>query len=217
MMRVSRRRATRLTSACLLAAVCAGACVAPPAAQAAFGVEEANFEAGTCLNQAGCAYTEPPLLNSSHRRRATRPSASPRSKSTTTPKRLGQAPDGNLRNIRVDIPAGLAADPEALPQCPIAEFNANKCPPDTEVGENELTLFVQGANVEITGKVYNLQQPPGLPLDFGIDIGVEPLVGIHSFLEGHVEWSGDYHEYFEIKNVPKEGEEARPEKCRSRC
>ena len=29
---------------------------------------------------------------------------------------------------------------------------------------------------------------------------------IRLFLEGHVDWSGDYHEYFEINNVPEEAE-----------
>ena len=56
--------------------------------------------------------------------------------------------------------------------------------------------------------MYNLEQPSGLPLDFGID--VEPagalVTPVHLFLEGHVDWSGDYHEYFEINNVPQEAE-----------
>jgi hypothetical protein len=56
--------------------------------------------------------------------------------------------------------------------------------------------------------VYNLEPEPGEPLPglhfepipqlFGIHIATE-----HSFLEGHVARSGDYHEYFEINNLRK--------------
>ena len=67
--------------------------------------------------------------------------------------------------------------------------------------------------VKLTGTVYNLEPAFGIPLEFGIDIPVPFLGGIHvhSFLEGGVSWhkeaeateekvtSGDYHEYFKIK------------------
>jgi hypothetical protein len=62
----------------------------------------------------------------------------------------------------------------------------------------------------LSGTVYNLEPPPGLPLDFGIAVEPEPLNAIASpiriFLEGHVAWWSDYHEYFEIDNVPDEAE-----------
>jgi hypothetical protein len=47
-----------------------------------------------------------------------------------------------------------------------------------------------------------------VPLDFGITVEpLAPLVApVHLLLEGHVDWSGDYHEYFEINNIPTEGE-----------
>ena len=178
--------------------------VAAPSARAAFGVEESNFEAGTCsIPPAPTAV----LIRRSTRRRAAAPQVGITTlKLNHHPSGLGQEPDGHLRNIRVDIPAGLASDPEALPHCPIAEFNANKCPPDTEVGTNELTVFAAGANVTLSGNVYNLAQPAGLPLDFGIEIGAEGSVIVHSLLEGHVAWSPDYHEYFEIRNIPSETE-----------
>ncbi len=72
---------------------------------------------------------------------------------------------------------------------------------------------VRGSGVTVvpptlTGTVYNLEPSPGLPLDFGISVApLAPLVAaVNLFLEGHVDWSGDYHEYFEINNVPDEGE-----------
>ena len=54
-----------------------------------------------------------------------------------------------------------------------------------------------------TGAVYNLEQPPGLPLLFGIHVEVPLVANEHMFLEGHVDWAGDFHEYFEINNISK--------------
>ncbi len=104
----------------------------------------------------------------------------------------------------------------------MAQFEANSCPADTKVGKTELEAWhVLLTVINIPGTVYNLQKRPGLPLLFGINTGLEPLVDVHIFLEGHVSDaheavlaargvpSGDYHEYFEINNIPKEGEDAR--------
>jgi hypothetical protein len=61
----------------------------------------------------------------------------------------------------------------------------------------------------LKGTVYNLDgSPEGLPLDFGIAVEKEPanlplVAPIRLFLKGHVAWWSDYHEYFEIDNVPK--------------
>lgn len=193
--------------------VAALACVVAMAASAApalgaFGVQEHNFEAGTCVNKTctyesveanpGEAYTQaaghPPWgitgfeLNSKEGL-------------------LGQRePEGALKRIRVDVPSGLAADPQALPACSDAQFSANSCPADTEAGTTELVAFDGVNDLTVTGTVYNLEPRPNLPLLFGIDVAVEPLVNVHIFLEGHVAWYSDYHEYFEINNIPREGE-----------
>ncbi|MGH2855179.1 MAG: hypothetical protein ACRDLF_13415, partial [Solirubrobacteraceae bacterium] len=116
---------------------------------------------------------------------------------------LGKEPIGNVKRVRVDIPPGLAADPEALPMCPVKVFEEDKCPEETKVGEDELTVFVALANTTITAPVYNLEQPAGLPLDFGIHVSVPLVANEHVFLEGHVSWNTDFHEYFEINNISK--------------
>lgn len=97
-----------------------------------------------------------------------------------------------LRRIRVDVPPGLAANPEALPTCSQQEFKANTCKAKTQVGTTELdavaaeTLTLKG----LKGKVFNLQPEPGLPLEFGINI--EPAgaltAPVQLYLEGHVAW-----------------------------
>ncbi len=187
----------------------AGAIVAlsASAAQASFGVTESNFEAQTCLVNS-CTYHS---VETTPSEAFTQAAGHPPWGITTFEVNhkkgaLAEEPEGALKRIRVDVPAGLAADPETLPKCKRTEFNANTCPANTQVGTTELIAYDGINDLPISGKVYNLEQPEGFPLFFGIDTGVEPLVNVHIFLEGHVAWSSDYHEYFEINNVPKEGE-----------
>ena len=129
-----------------------------------------------------------------------------------------------LKRIRVDVPPGLAADPQTLPTCPRKQFeeDAKTCPPNTEAGFVELEAVVKVLGLPVlapplNGTVYNLPQEPNRPLLFGIAVdAAEPIVsGVELLLVGHVSEapepgieapSGDYHEYFEIDNIPTEVE-----------
>ncbi len=195
-----------------------------PAAQASFGVIESKFEAGTC-NARGCEYTSPPSEF------FTQAAGHPEWGITAfelnhTGSGSSRNPEGQLKRLRVDVPAGLAADPQApVPACAKTQFESDPggCPAESKVGEVEMEAEVEVAGVAVvtpalTGQVYNLQPSHGLPLDFGIVVEpLGPIVSpIHLFLEGHVSDgyesvlaargvpSGDYHEYFEINNVPTE-------------
>jgi hypothetical protein len=195
-----------------IVALCAG--VSAPSARAAFGA--ASFEAGTCL-ATSCTYTSP------HEAFYTQAAGHPPWGITKFEmNHNGSKVEGEpLKRIRVDVPPGLAADPEALPKCAREQFEAN--PSDCSaaaVGTTELEAAVEpvrGSGItlalpKLTGTVYNLDPSPGLPLDFGIDVEPTPapaeglVTPVHLLLEGHVDWSGDYHEYFEINNVPDEAE-----------
>jgi hypothetical protein len=190
----------------LLALAFALAAATAPAAQAAFGVTEGNFEAGTCLVNS-CTYASPKSLF--YTQAAGHPQWGITTFEVNSHENLitkQHEPEGAVKRIRVDVPPGLAANPEALPKCKRPEFEANTCAANTEVGNTELIVYDGITDLPITGTVYNLEQIPGLPLLFGIDIGVKPLLHTHLLLEGHVAWSSDYHEYFEINNVPKESE-----------
>jgi hypothetical protein len=178
---------------------------AAPAAHAAFGAEV--FEAGTCKTaEPNCTYASP------HSDFYTQAAGHPSWGITSFElNHSGNSIDGApLKRIRVDIPPGLAANPEALPKCTQAQFAANACAANTQVGTTELNAVAEGILLleGLKGKVFNLQPPTGLPLDFGIN--VEPAgaltAPVQLHLEGHVEWAGDYHEYFEINNVPEEAE-----------
>jgi hypothetical protein len=183
-----------------------------PFAQAAFGPEV--FEDGTCVNKT-CTYAS---VEKNPEEAFTQAAGHPPWGGTKfIMKHSGSNVEGeSVKRIRVDVPPGLAANPQApTPKCPVAVFNhkPSECPSQSEVGTTEMEAIAEPLGVPLTlpsleGKVYNLEPPAGLPLDFGI--AVEPsgeLVSpIRLFLEGHVDWSGDYHEYFEINNVPHEAE-----------
>jgi hypothetical protein len=168
-----------------------------PAAQADFGV--ASFDAGTCTKN-----TEP----------------TPQCKRESTPDYFFQQaaghppfgitdftfntteplkmPDGNVKDIRVDLPVGLSVNPEATPKCPQAQLEANACPASAQVGVDYITAFSGVVKTEIPAPVYNIEQPPGTPARFGLNV---PLVGGQIYLVGGVAWDSDYHEYFTISDI----------------
>ncbi|HEY7952089.1 MAG TPA: hypothetical protein VID70_03820, partial [Solirubrobacteraceae bacterium] len=167
-------RSARLAGVVL--AICTSTiALSAPCAQGAFGVEEAAFEAGTCTT-ASCTYAS---VQSNPGEAFTQAAGHPPVGLTAFEfnhhsSGLGQAPEGAVKNIRVDLPPGLAGNPEALPKCPVADFEHDACAADTQVGSNELTAWDGVNDLTVTGTVYNLQQPPGLALDFGIHVAVEP-------------------------------------------
>ena len=187
------------------------AAIPASAAHASFGVTEANFEAATCV-PISCTYAG---IRSKPEEAFTQAAGHPPRGITTFELNhknaggIGEEPEGALKRIRVDVPVGLAANPEALPKCTLKEFNAEPigCGANTEVGTTELTVYnnTTKLDVKVEGKVFDLEQPAGLPLLFGIDSGAPPLLNVRSLLEGHVAWNSDYHEYFEINEVPNEG------------
>ncbi len=180
------------------------ACVAlsaPVAFGASFGVTEEHFEAGTCVTSA-CTYSSPHELF--YTQAAGHPPVGITSfELNSESKGLGDEPIGNVKNVRVNVPPGLAANPEALPKCAVVKFEKDECESDTEVGQDEATVFVLLANTTVTGQVYNLEQPAGVPLEFGIHLSVPGLANEHIFLVGHLSWSTNYHEYFEINDISK--------------
>jgi hypothetical protein len=176
-----------------------------------FGI--AKWEAGTCTTSVGCEYSNPGAF---YTQAAGHPAWG-----LTAFEVTGAQTGPALKRIRVDIPAGLAADPVTLPACAESSFDANACPAQSKAGIVELKVYVEvgfGTTLPLKGNVYDLGERPGLPLLFGIDVeGVPPLVSnVHLLLEGHVSdtrepglqargaASGDYHEYFEINNIPQE-------------
>lgn len=163
---------------------------------AEFGVTEKNFEAGTC-NVETCTYASP--HSEFYTLAAGHPPFGVTSFEFNSEEPLPgvKLPVGKVKNVRVDLPPGLAANPEAIERCSQASFSANSCPAGSMIGVNYLTVFTGTEVLAIPAPVYNLEQPEGIPLEFGIAVPT----GEHIIMVGRVSWSTDYHEYFEINNI----------------
>jgi hypothetical protein len=115
----------------------------------------------------------------------------------------GEAPVDELKTVRVDLPVGLSVNPGATVRCKLAVFEAGAggCPIGSEVGESFVTAAgplgpIDPVKDVTQVTVYNVEPKPGEAARFGLE-----LAGNEVFLEGDVNWSGDYHEGFTI-HVP---------------
>jgi hypothetical protein len=121
------------------------------------------------------------------------------------PVELGpEQPVGELKTIRVDLPVGLSVNPGATPRCDPAVFatSAAGCPPDSQVGESEVTTSLLGTPTPPAAPltkvpVYNIEPPIGQPARFGLE-----LAGNEVFLQADVADGGDFHEGFTIAVPP---------------
>ena len=142
-----------------------------------------------------------------------------------------EAPTGKVKDVRVDLPSGLAVNPEATEQCTEAQLEQFKCPAGSQVGEDEavgtataLELLHLGLTVTEHFPVYNMQRLPGEPARFGVEVNSPTLELLATlghdlrgqiYLEGGLSWqheaetsensgvpTGDYHEFFKIQNLP---------------
>jgi hypothetical protein len=140
-------------------------------------------------------------------------------------------PAQSVKNLRIDVAPGVSTNPQAVAKCSVTNFESTEVEPvkhiflkpecaesgpeNTLIGVQKVETVLEvapgvHADVPLEGKVYNLEQPKGDSSYFGVAlvVGVSeaplppgiPLV-VHTFIEGHVEWASDYHDYFEIKNI----------------
>jgi hypothetical protein len=94
-------------------------------------------------------------------------------------------PDGNVDNIRVDLPPGFLADPKATPKCTAEQFAVRPllCPPETQVGVLRLQLVgpPTGANHLLNGvseeimPIYNLEPRTGNVAELGFGYAASNL------------------------------------------
>jgi hypothetical protein len=101
---------------------------------------------------------------------------------------------GHVRDIRVDLPAGLIANPSASPVlCTEAELEATECPTDSALGTLQVSA-VSGSVAEgrvglSNTSVYNMVPPPGYPAELATNIAD---AGIYAHLLPSVRSEGDY-------------------------
>jgi hypothetical protein len=184
-----------------------------PAADGAFGVS--RWEAGTCKSDAPhCTYGSPSSQF------FTQAAGHPNVGLTDFEfNKEGTLPSGNVKDVRVDLPEGLNVDPQAVPQCPKATFEANpaNCAA-SQVGVSEVSAVkLELKQIPILGgileelvpnptklepPVYNLVPEQGEPALFGFHVEVPAVLSENVYLKADIDWAGDYHEGFTINNIP---------------
>jgi hypothetical protein len=87
-------------------------------------------------------------------------------------------PDGDLRDLRIDLPPGLLANPRAVDKCKLVDFNTPRtspfeeslsgesCPDRTQVGTIEVRTSRDGGVTRRFG-LFNLDPPPGVAAQLG--------------------------------------------------
>lgn len=185
--------------AALVAALIGCALALPSTAAADFGV--AKFDAGVCSQDSEapggtqCSRDTPSYF---FRTGGGHPQFGITDFTFNTNNDLLGTPDGNVKDVHVDLPVGLSVNPEATPKCEDAQLRANACPAASRVGVNYITAISNNLRGPIATDVYNMVQPDGMPARFGMNV---PVVGGQIYLDGGIAWDGDYHEFFDIKDI----------------
>jgi hypothetical protein len=76
-------------------------------------------------------------------------------------------PTRDPKNVIIDLPAGLLANPQATPRCPLN--HGEHCPVDTQVGVFEIHAPFDGSNAAILGPIINLIPPVGQDAELGLE------------------------------------------------
>ncbi|HVV89711.1 MAG TPA: hypothetical protein VHB53_04390 [Solirubrobacterales bacterium] len=153
-----------------------GALVAPTSAQAAFGVESFDL---TYDNVDGSADAQA----------AAHPFAVTNLLGLTTrvDPELGTVPTGSLKDVHVELPAGLVGNPLATPRCSRLDFLTHRtepklpsCANDTAVGTIVVGLYYANNTGQrlryFSTPVYNLVAPPGTVQELGFLVAEIPVI-----------------------------------------
>ncbi len=90
-------------------------------------------------------------------------------------------PDGFVNDIVVETPEGLSVNPEALPQCSLAQAETNilGCPPESLVGINYLTVALKAPGPECVPKCP--QARAAAPV-YNVETGIGEFEGVPSMV-----------------------------------
>jgi hypothetical protein len=118
--------------------------------------------------------------------------------------------DGDLRELRLDLPPGLIENPSAVPQCSIARFHTPRispfeasasgesCPDETQVGV--VTVTSSHAGGPRTFGLFSLAPPPGAPSEIGFNPYGSPVV----FVPEIRQQGGRYQLSLRAQNIPQQ-------------
>ena len=104
-----------------------------------------------------------------------------------------------VKDIRVNFPAGLIGNPQAIPRCSGADFGLNRCPVATQVGTLSFgAAFIANGTVAL----YNLEPGPGDAAEIGYHA---PSGGPGQVITGGVRTGSDYAQRTLSANLPTLG------------
>jgi hypothetical protein len=108
--------------------------------------------------------------------------------------------EGDLRELRLDLPAGLIENPAAATQCTQAAFHeprgvskfesslsGESCPDSSQVGVVTVSSSYGGGSVRTFG-IFNLVPPPGAPAEIGFSPFGSPIVFISEIHQAEGEY-----------------------------
>lgn len=85
--------------------------------------------------------------------------------------------DESIKDLDVNLPAGLLGNPNAPSKCTKAQFDSDMCPPESKVGTQTVTADISIlTNQQLNGEVFNLEPHEGEPARLGIRL--DPPGGI---------------------------------------
>lgn len=185
-----KRKSTGLL-ACLLALVGFAAMAAPAGAD--FGLKELGFsfeeEDGSPALGAGThpyAVTTDLFVN-------------------TKPDPLqGEVPDEQIKDLRIDLPAGLVGNPTAVPPCSAQDFatiigKTSSCPDATAVGVAKVKIALAFEPIQTFGiPVYNLEAAPATAAKIGF-----VAVGVPVTIDLKVNPDPPYNVIADLTNIPQ--------------
>jgi hypothetical protein len=95
-------------------------------------------------------------------------------------------PIENVKDVKVNLPAGLIGDPNATPKCTVQQLDSSTCPGASQIGLLGLSVNT-GSIVTLPEPLYNMVPPPGMAAQFGANVLV-----VNSFLDVSVRTGSDY-------------------------
>ena len=120
-------------------------------------------------------------------------------------------PDGDLKDLRLELPPGLVGNPSTVNQCTLAEFgtprsspfeaslSGESCPDASQVGVVAVHSSFGGGSTRYFG-LFNLVPPPGV----AAELGFAPF-GVPVTFDGHVRTAeGEYGLTLEAQNFPQD-------------
>jgi len=120
---------------------------------------------------------------------------------------LLRLPEGGVNRLEVNLPKGVAVDPNATPvKCTEAELEAPQkqatgrgCPPASQVGTVRIVNHQFGAPTAFVSPLYNMVPPHGIPAVLGFGVAFE---GIYPHILGKVRSEGDYGLSAVVRSIP---------------